>query len=58
MDAVYATARKILHFTTDPEVAMCAGLVLANIEKNNVITVIEGVRYGLAPEEMDKLIKY
>ena len=33
-------------------------LCLANLERSNIINVIEGVRYGLSPEQISAFLKY
>ncbi|MEG2597705.1 MAG: V-type ATPase subunit, partial [Oscillospiraceae bacterium] len=42
----YDVYKKRMHFTTQAPVAMYTFLALRNIEVQNIITVIEGVRYG------------
>ena len=37
---------------------MSALLALADMERSNIVNVIEGVRYGLPPEEIEKFLKY
>ncbi len=46
----YNHARHVLHLTSGPRAALAAFLMLAKRERDNVVNVIEGVRYGLAPE--------
>ncbi|MEG0877293.1 MAG: V-type ATPase subunit [Oscillospiraceae bacterium] len=55
---LYRQAITLLHFTTSPSAALAAFICFAKQERNNIINVIEGVRYGLAPEEIEKLLRY
>lgn len=55
---VYTAAEKILHFTSSPYTAMYALLTLAKLEKSNIISIIEGVRYNMPPEQIEKFLKY
>ena len=42
----------------DLSLALAALLCLANLERSNIINVIEGVRYGLSPEQISAFLKY
>lgn len=55
---MYKRAIRLLHFTTSPSAALAAFVFYAKLERSNIINVIEGVRYGLPPEDIDKLLKY
>ncbi len=55
---LYHRANKLLHFTSSPQTALAAVLCLANLERSNIINVIEGVRYGLAPEDIEAFLKF
>lgn len=55
---MYKRAILLLHFTTSPTAALAAFVFFAKLERSNIINVIEGVRYGLPPEDIDKLLKY
>ena len=48
----YRMEQKLLRFTTEPPVAMYVFLTLRRMEVENIITVIEGVRYRLPQEEI------
>ncbi len=50
-------AQKMLHFSIVPETVLAALLCFADIERSNIVTVIEGVRYGLEPEKIEKFLK-
>lgn len=51
------SAEKLLHFSSKPESALAALLCLAQLEVNNLTNIIEGVRYQLAPEQIEAFIK-
>lgn len=48
--------RKSFDFSTDPAVKLVSFLTLREIEMNNVLTIIEGVRYHVPPDEITKLL--
>lgn len=50
-------AEQLLHLTTSPSVVVAAFIILAEIEKENAVNVIEGVRYGMAPEQIESLLE-
>ncbi|MEG1069153.1 MAG: V-type ATPase subunit [Ruthenibacterium sp.] len=56
--ALYRQAEKLLHFSSSPQTALAALLCLANLERSNIINVIEGVRYGLTPEQIENFLKF
>ena len=37
---------------------LAALLVLCDIERSNIINIIEGVRYGLSPDDIAAFLKY
>lgn len=49
---VYDFARRMLHLTASPVAALAAFISLAKLERENVVNVVEGVRYGLPPEKI------
>ena len=51
-------AQKLLHFSSTPQTVLAALLCLANLERSNIINIIEGVRYGLSPEQISAFLKY
>lgn len=55
---MYTCAKKALRFTSSPYTAMYALLMLAKQEKSNIISIIEGVRYNMPPDKIEKLLKY
>ena len=52
----YHLERRLLRFTTQAPVAMYTFITLRRIEVENIITVIEGVRYHMPQEEILKLL--
>ena len=52
----YRLERRMLRFTTKAPVAMYTFLSLRRIEVQNIITVIEGVRYHMPQEEIMKML--
>lgn len=55
---LYSRAITLLHFTSSPSAALAAFMCFAKLERSNIINCLEGVRYGLAPEEIERLILY
>ncbi len=54
---LYRKALKLLRFTIVPEVALAALMCIAQIERSNIVSVIEGVRYKLEPEKIEQFLK-
>lgn len=48
--------RRLLRFSTDPQVIYTAFMLLSGKETENVIRVIEGVHYGMKPEKIESLL--
>lgn len=55
---LYTHARQVLHLSSSPAAALAAFISLAKLERDNVVNVIEGVRYGLSPEKIRVLLRY
>ncbi|MEG2393850.1 MAG: V-type ATPase subunit [Ruthenibacterium sp.] len=55
---LYKKAQRMLHFSSTPQTVLAAVLCLADLERSNIVTIIEGVRYGLAPESIEQFLKY
>lgn len=53
---LYDVYRSLLYFAQSSTGIVLAYLYLKNIEINNLISIIEGIRYGLPPAEIDKLL--
>lgn len=54
---LYRKAERMLHFSSTPQTVLAAVLFLADLERSNVVTILEGVRYGLAPERIAQFLK-
>ncbi len=52
----YKRAHHYIHFSTNPSVVLLSYMTLTETELNEIITIIEGVRYGLTPERISELI--
>lgn len=48
--------RRLLRFSTDPQVIYTAFMLLSDRETGNVIRVIEGVHYGMKPEKIENML--
>ncbi len=55
--ALYRKALRLLRFTISPQVALAAMMCIAQLERSNVIAVVEGVRYKVEPEKLEKFLK-
>ncbi len=55
---LHRTAERLIHFSSTPHTVLAALLVLSDIERSNIINIIEGVRYGLFPEDIAAFLKY
>jgi V/A-type H+-transporting ATPase subunit C len=52
----YYNSRKLLYFTRSPAAAFTAFIQLGQLEITNIINIVEGVRYKVPPEEIEKLL--
>lgn len=52
----YRLARRCLHFASDAPTAFTAYMTLSELELDNIVTIIEGARYAVAPEETSALL--
>lgn len=52
----YRLARRYLHFASDAPTAFTAFQILSELELDNIVTIIEGVRYGVPPEEITSML--
>lgn len=48
--------RRLLRFSTDPQVIFTAFMLLSGKETENVVRVIEGVHYGMKPEKIESML--
>ncbi len=53
----YKRALTLLHLTTSPSVSLAAFIMLSELERLNIVNVIEGVRYKLPPAEIEALLR-
>ncbi len=53
---VYQLARRMLRMSSSPFAVLAAFLALAKLQKDNVVNIVEGVRYGMKPEEIASLL--
>lgn len=54
--AKYITCRHDIHFSTHPSVVMMSYTFVSQCELTDIITIVEGVRYKLPPDEIAKLL--
>ena len=52
----YHLSKRFMTFATDAPTGFAAFLVLSQLEQQNITNVIEGIRYQIAPEEIEKLL--
>ncbi|MDF1495952.1 V0D/AC39 family V-type ATPase subunit [Caproiciproducens sp. CPB-2] len=52
----YMTCRHDIHFSTHPSVVMISYTFIMETEVRDIITIVEGIRYKLPPEEIVKLL--
>ena len=52
----YARCAHQVHFSVHPSVVMVAYLSLCEMEVTNLITIVEGIRYGLEPDRIRKML--
>ena len=52
----YKRVRHLMRFSTDPTVAVFSYLLLSGIERKDIVTIIEGVRYRVSPDEIAAMI--
>ncbi len=54
---LFNLAQQMLRMSSSPFAVMAAFLQLAKLQKDNIVNIIEGVRYGMKPEEIGDLLK-
>ncbi|MDD6395057.1 MAG: V-type ATPase subunit [Firmicutes bacterium] len=52
----YKRVRHLMRFSTNPTVAVFSYLMLSAIERKDIVTIIEGVRYRMPPDDIASLI--
>lgn len=55
---LYRTATRVLHFSSHPQITLAAFVFMARVQSSNIINIIEGVRYGLAPDAIEQFLKF
>lgn len=54
--APYFSARHYIHFSSYAMVVMISYAIITEVELDDIINIIEGVRYGLTPEEIKPML--
>lgn len=54
--ATYDTSFRDMRFSMEPPVVLVSYMVVLQIELENVTNIIEGIRYGVEPDEIEKLL--
>ena len=52
----YKRVRHLMRFSTDPTVAVFSYILLSGIERRDIVTIIEGVRYRVSPDVIASMI--
>jgi V/A-type H+-transporting ATPase subunit C len=52
----YKRVRHLMRFSTNPTVAVFSYLMLSSIERKDIVTIIEGVRYRISPDDIASMI--
>ena len=52
----YKRVRHLMRFSTDPTVAVFSYILLSGIERKDIVTIIEGVRYRVSPDVIASMI--
>lgn len=54
--APYFSARHYIHFSSYALVVMISYVIITEVELDDIVNIIEGVRYGLTPEEIKPML--
>lgn len=54
--APYYNARHHIHFSPYPMVVLISYIIITEVEVDDIINIIEGIRYGLSPEEIRPML--
>ena len=54
--APYYSARHHIHYSIHPMVVLMSYIILMDIELDDIVNIIEGIRYGLPPEEIKHML--
>ena len=52
----YHLAKRHMHYTNASAIVYTAYMILAQREIDNIVHIVEGVRYGVAPEEIMSMV--
>lgn len=52
----YFVARRYMHFSTYPLVVFASYIIITEIELDDLINIIEGIRYGLPPADIQAML--
>lgn len=52
----YAMNRQSMNFSTDPDFVLMSYMVLSETEVDNLVNIIEGIRYHIAPDRIASLL--
>ena len=52
----FEMCRRQLYFSTNPEIVLLAYRIVSLTELNNVIAVVEGVRYQIEPDKILEIL--
>ncbi|MBV1709636.1 MAG: V-type ATPase subunit [Erysipelothrix sp.] len=54
----YRLSRQMMRFASHPDIILVAYLVLMEVEVNNIVNIIEGIRYKVEPDKIAKMLIY
>lgn len=52
----YHLGKRFMSFTTSAPTGFASFMVLSNMERENIINIIEGIRYGVSSDEIEKML--
>ena len=52
----YFNARRHIHYSIHPMVVLVSYIILMDVELDDIINIIEGIRYGMPPEEIKPML--
>lgn len=52
----YFNARRHIHYSIHPMVVLVSYIILTDVELDDIINIIEGIRYGMPPEEIKPML--
>lgn len=52
----YAMSRQQLNFSNDPDIVLMSYMVISEIEVENLVDIIEGIRYHIAPDKIASML--